>query len=542
MIKLILLLLLVSPFSIKAQEKSEQWIDLEWEAVQNSKGYDLELTEIIDQKKYPRGVFHSDTPNWSKEVPPGNYELRIRALDARKVPGQWGETIPVTVKFPAIQLLKPLQNENFVTNETDELNIHFQWNAVPGAKAYQFILTDSKYDIVLNETITTLEFNSKFNKIEDYKWTVLPLLSPENQIEKETIQSKKDIPFKNFSVRGEQLKSPWIEVQVVKDKGFIFRWKEIFRAQNYQYEIFKENADQELTSILKGDTKNKTQFVLPKKHVPEGRYIVSIKAVAKVFKESESSRILIQTDKNNLEVLNNESFKNFYSNRPLESSSIEFQFSYPTIDYSSSHFETDTLNEEKLRGMRLQGRWRKNISDSRYQNLLKFDYSEMANSNSAVSSYSISESIGKAILGPSVRFYYFGGIRLDNIPRLSANRLDNSESTDSFTVLGPEINLQFNYQWATNWSAEVRASLFMAFLGLSTPEGADLNPSASYDLEFKLLYSINEKFDFYTGINHSVHNLNSAATTGGTSLAMEGDVNKISFTSTCPIFGVEFYY
>ena len=102
------LIILIINFNLAlAADASARWIDLEWDDVTDAAAYEVSLSEIIEGAETSRGIFSTDSARWSKEVNPGNYNVRIRALDKRKVPGAWGEPIPVTIKQEEPQLLVP---------------------------------------------------------------------------------------------------------------------------------------------------------------------------------------------------------------------------------------------------------------------------------------------------------------------------------------------------------------------------------------------------------------------------------------------------
>ncbi|MGZ3789981.1 MAG: hypothetical protein ACXVLQ_15700 [Bacteriovorax sp.] len=523
--------------------KPTRWIDLEWDEVQGAKGYDIELFEVIDNKEYSRGSFHTESPHWSKETKPGNYNVKIRALDSRKVPGAWGEPIPVVIKLVPPTLLRPLQNEILPSSETDDLPVTFQWSHVPGALFYQFIVFDSNNKVVLNEIVKDIEVKRKISRIDNYKWYVLPMFSAEEKKAPQNFLSSTDenFPSKNFVIKGQMLKAPVIDVEIVRNRGFIFRWNEVFRADHYSFDVLKEEENKELKKILSAKN-SKRQLAIGKDKLSDGRYIINIKALARDYQDSPNARVIFKKEKDNFEVINNESLSKDSMNRPLEASSIEGQFGYPTFNYSSKHYETDTFNQETLRGIRLQGKWRKNISDNRYQNLFKFEIAQVADSNTATTFFAFSENIGRAFVFKDSRFYLAGGLRFDSTPLVYADRFDNKISSQNYKSIGPELNVQYNYRWSPIWSSELKTCFFSPVMGISSPDGSKLKPSMSYDAELKLLYTINGQFDFYTGFNHTDHSLKSTAITGGSSFALQGDVNEIKFTATYLIFGAEFFY
>ncbi|MDD4976538.1 MAG: hypothetical protein PHY93_19435, partial [Bacteriovorax sp.] len=300
-------------------DQPTRWIDLEWDEVPGAKGYDIELSEVIDQKEFSRGLFHTDTPHWAKEANPGKYNVKIRALDNRKVPGPWGETIPVVIRLVSPQLIRPLDNEILTTSEMNDLSITFQWGHVPGAIFYQLIVFNSKNIAVLDEVTKDIEVKYKISNIDNYKWYVLPMFAPEEKkapeeflanLSSNLLANKAEfLKEKKFAIKGQMLKAPVIEVEVIKKRGFLFRWNEVFRADNYSFEVFKVDELDEgksLRKILNG-TSSKRQIAIGKDKLPDGKYVIAIKAISHNYQDSENARVIIKSDKDHLEIISNES-------------------------------------------------------------------------------------------------------------------------------------------------------------------------------------------------------------------------------------------
>ena len=540
---LLFILLIFQTTIVFSADKTSRWIDLDWDEVPGAKGYDVELFEVIDQKNFSRGVFHTETPHWAKESNPGKYNIKMRALDSRKVPGPWGEALPFVVRLPSAQMIRPLNNEILTASEMNELLVTFQWSNVTGALFYQLVVFNSKNKVILNEITKDIEVKYKLSQIDNYKWYLFPMFSPNEKKDPEDFLSNKDENLKEkfFSIKGQILKTPVLDVEIIKKKGLLFRWNEVFRAETYLYEVFKEEDNKEVKKILNGSTK-KHQFAFGKNNLSDGKYIINIKATSSDYQDSESARVIFKIEKDSFEVTNNESINREASNRPLEASSLQGQFGYPSLQYTSRNFETDTTNDQLFRGVTIQGRWRKNISNLRYQNILKFEISQVADSATEVIFFNISETIGKDILIGQSHFYVAAGLRFDSTPFLKADMGNNTISKLSYKSTGPELNLQFNHHWNSFWSNELKSSLFFPLLGLSIPNGGKIKTSLNYELELKLVGTVSSLFDFYSGFNMTSHSIKTLAIVGGSGHALAGDVNEIKYTANYFTFGMEFFY
>jgi hypothetical protein len=188
------------------------------------------------------------------------------------------------------------------------------------------------------------------------------------------------------------------------------------------------------------------------------------------------------------------------------------------------------------------GKWEKSFSNNRFQNLIKFDISQIADTDTEAIFFSFSENIGKAFVFNQSQFLLAAGLRFDSTPLIYADRFQNIITSKSYLTLGPELNLKYNYRWNPLLSGEATTSFFSPMVGISSPDGSRLKSSLSYEAELKFRFTIHTLFDVYTGLNYTNHSFKSAAITGGTSVAVAGDINEINFTSTHLIFGAELFY
>ncbi len=523
-------------------EKTLRWIDIEWDEVPGARGYDIELFEVIDQKDYTRGLFHTDKPHWAKEAPAGKYTVKIRALDNRRVPGPWGESLPIMVKLSPPQLLKPLNNEVITNSDTEDLYVHFQWNEATGAALYQFILFNSKNQVIANLVSKEQEVKLNVSRIDTYKWFVLPLLSADEKKEPaEFLTNTNELATqKAFQIKGTPLISPVISIEVIQKKGMILKWEEIYRAENYNYEVFRDENN-ELKKVFSGNSK-KTIIAIPKDRITKGKYLIAIKAQALKYRDSEPARILIQSENDSIDILKNESQVRNNSSRSSEPSVLEAQFGYPNFKYNSKNYDLDTVNTESLRGVEVQGKWQKSFLNSRFFNAINFDLSQSADSNVSALSYGFSETIGLKFHFGKSTLELGTGPRIDSTPLLYADRFENKITKQYFLTLGPDFSFIYHYQFNDLWKILFKTHLSPMGLKLSSPDGSKLQSAINSATELRLNYTLNGFFDLYTGLKLVSHTLKTKALLNVGSFAQSSDINEVSFSSTHFIFGTQFFY
>lgn len=528
---IIILLLIVQ--NIFGETKSSRWIDLEWDEVENAKGYDVSLAEVIDGKEYPRGNFQTDIPHWSKEENPGKFLLRIRARDSRNVPGAWGEPIEFIVKNLNPILLFPNNSDSFVKDENKANEIKFQWSEVKGVNKYFFQLKNATGKIISkNETNNTFII-IPIKNIGEYTWDVKN--NPEDLFKSE----ENPTITKTFSIKGEKLKSPIIDINLNDSRGIIISWPEITRATSYSYSINSLN-DTNQNQILLSETK-KTTFGIPFSKIPQGKWFLSIKSMAKDYVESNDSRVIFNTIDNKTEIISNESItyeKNF---RALNSSKLSFAIGYPSSKFINKNYELDTLNSENLRGIAI------NLSLShafweKFNFYSSLEASQLANNNASINIYELKEQLR----------YFFGtrfinmqigiGAGYKSLPNLYSNRLETPKvvSSSTFSTLNAVSSFQLNLKWNENFENELYADIShsMSKIGDSNTFSASNDISAN----FKTIYNINSKFNINVNYYFKKMENRYKAITGGSSFAIDGDINTSQNKFSTIMFGSEFFY
>lgn len=537
-IYLFLFILFHSQISFAAvNEKPSRWIDIEWEEVPGAKGYDIELFEVIDQKEFSRGVFHTNDPHWAKEANPGKYNIKMRALDNRKVPGPWGEAIPFVIKLETAQLLRPLENEEIQKEEISKTKIIFQWSKVFGADDYVVKIYNSKNSVIKTENTKNNEVSIDLDEIGDYFWNVAPRTS--NEEEMNGIPDDK-LPKKKFSIRGEKLKSPVIEIDQRSPKGIIFKWQEVYRAEEYEVNISKVLEDKN-EIVLQQNTK-KNIYALARNKIPQDKWLLSVSSKSKNYKRSEEARVILKTEKNSTEIISNESIFKETNYRHPNKSYLGLQIGYPSIAYANKNYEKDTKNSQSLRGILIIGLSSLQINET-YNIYSTFSLGQFADSYAEVSPFSLSSGFRKVWGSSHLKFQTGLSLGISSTPMLFSNRLSTTSVTQKdFIAAYPEVNFQLNYKFTDHFEVEAQSRIDYSLLNLKSSVSGEINQTLNLNYYLKLIYNINSNFNFSGAFN--IYNLNNQtkAKTGSDSFALPGDVNESKLTSRYINFGVEYFY
>ena len=153
---------------VLAQIQSQRKVFLEWDAIARAVSYEIEITNIsLNQKN----IYKLQSNQWIGELPVGNYEFKIRALDKRGVSGSWSPAEKLQVRLAAVKILEPKSNQEFI-NAPEYLEIHFQWESLRAAKEYLINIYNEKEEIVFSKKTSDTSLQHKFESNFRYKWSI----------------------------------------------------------------------------------------------------------------------------------------------------------------------------------------------------------------------------------------------------------------------------------------------------------------------------------------------------------------------------------
>lgn len=144
-------------------------ISIEWEKVTGSTGYELELVRIRNGRREAPIAFKSEGTSWKQELPVGAYELRLRSIDDRGVPGDWGAPSPYVVHLPAPVMKLPLAGADIKpVPRARSHSVVVEWEPVPGSGRYFVEILNSKKRPVDRLTSESLSYTRELPVGSDY--------------------------------------------------------------------------------------------------------------------------------------------------------------------------------------------------------------------------------------------------------------------------------------------------------------------------------------------------------------------------------------
>ena len=186
-----------------AEDKPSQFskeVSIDWEAVDGAKFYEVELS-VLEKEDAKPTVTRVKTSSWTAKLPVGKYALRLRAFDARGVPGQWSDPQKFSIVRPSVILVRPQAGEKMVPDK-ESGKTHFEWKPYGEKAQYKLQLFDQSGKVTLEFKTGELHADVMVAKDGAYTCIITPLDKDGNEL------GSVDSKTTPFTVEGPQLMTP----------------------------------------------------------------------------------------------------------------------------------------------------------------------------------------------------------------------------------------------------------------------------------------------------------------------------------------------
>lgn len=209
---------------------SERAVGFSWGNTSEAQAFELEFS-LEGEDGYAviaDGLKAVNKPIFEGKLPPGDYQVRIRSLDQRGVPGPWGSPVDLVVPFAAVELLSPAANKKIkgATNTTSPVT--FKWKAVASAPGYQLKILDQQQKVVLNKTISEAKLTTELAVAKDYTWEVRVSDADDELGDAGTLRL--------FTLLGARLAKPEPQLDMVKGQRVV-SWAKVDFAELYTVKL-----------------------------------------------------------------------------------------------------------------------------------------------------------------------------------------------------------------------------------------------------------------------------------------------------------------
>ncbi len=280
-------------FPLPTWAQYKRTVTVEWEMIDGAAHYDVEWIKVpAAANEQPLRVQVSGKPSWSGPMAPGIYQMRIRALDRRKVPGDWSASEEFKVGLDPVQRHTPLDGSLIATAESEKENVRFQWSPVQGAEKYLFEIQSEDGSFHFSQETTTAEWTFALAVAQKYTWSVKAQASENIVSEKAQILS--------FSLMGKKLDTPIF--QEMDTLGMI-KWSRPSFAETFDIALSKkDSASDAWQPVEKIQASSQSQIRLKENWI-DGVYLIQVKAHSPLRESSDTAVAQFRVDDSNRQAI-----------------------------------------------------------------------------------------------------------------------------------------------------------------------------------------------------------------------------------------------
>ena len=482
--------------------------------------YEIELYEMLDGKDDLRIYEKARTrePDWSKQVPPGKYQFRLRGLDSREVPGEWSDYSLIDVRLPRPIYIHPLANDILKGIEDTEEKIVFEWKEVEGAAFYIFEIWN-KEGFRFQKKVYEHSLSHPLVVAKKYNWRVLPMISETDEIPPTVEEGGV-----SFFLQGKELNAPQVE-SAIKNQKLYFNWTRTVADESYEIEMFWLAKNNKWTRVSHNYNYLKTALVFQLSKL-SGEYRFTIRSHKEGHKESAYTFM-------EFEVRADKSFK-LHKQRSQATSDLKnsnpffysLGYEYLTINYESDSNERDTRLSTSLTGQKLIGEFAYQDFYSVWKHRLNIEVMKAAKLGQSKTLFEADYLLGQVIKWKYAYTELFGGLFYRDNLFIEADRFNNQFEFQTIPTLGPMISVRPMFVLNRRFDLGLDLKAFYNLFATSTPSNESVKATLSYKARLALTFHYKEETTWSLFSGYYMDSVSYKAGTGSGSIATPGSYNK----------------
>ncbi|GIL18845.1 MAG: hypothetical protein BroJett040_25960 [Oligoflexia bacterium] len=484
-----------------------RYINLEWEPIEGAISYDVEIKPIKNDTETKAVVHKVKGADWTGPLSPGNYTLKIRGRDKRKVPGPWGDVEQFTVGLEPVSIIYPKANSNIQSKDESKDKIAFNWTPLKGATKYVVEIQSEDEKIKIEETVKKPPFQVKLPVAQKFTWKVTAY-NDENF-------SSDSTSINPFILMGPQLSSPSIQSP---PNGFVreLNWSKPENAEAFEYALQKFDPKSKKWEPVEKNKTDKNQLGFGKEN-SGGKYKLAVRANANYRPSSKISEMQFNVVSGDRSPAAEETATIRESIDRTTGWFAIFSYLVTQISYKGENYDSSTGYAANIpSAMGGTGRVGAGyLAETTPWGFLGIvDYSGFY-IDSKVYNFASLEGNGiyRVNLGTRGELrHQFGGFYKD-LPYLSVQGATAS-TTEKVTAMGPHYGLEYWYAINSKFGFQANLHTYLSLISLKTPNGNKASPDLSYQLGLLGSYRLNRKMTGLGGYAYKVDSLSFDSTTG----------------------------
>ena len=450
-------------------------VNFEWETIENANSYELEIfqTGKKDAKKFS---FKIKEAAWNGRLSAGKYEMKLRAIDRRGVPGDWGAPTKFDVNLENVVLKFPAANASVNSKDTKEQEVNLQWNPVGGAEKYHFEISSDDGKFTKSEETDKTSYKLDLPVASRFTWKVLA--------KNKAGMVSDALSVSQFTLLATKVATPKIEKQ---ESDFVrqIKWSKPPFADRFDYALSrynKQNKKWELFSKGQDLTDSNLAF---DETAPGGEYKITVRAKSSLRQNSETTFEVFKVHDGTrspaaeYSALVRESIDRVNGWYAIAS------YLVTQINYSSIYQETQTgLSYSAVGGTgRVGVGWFSSVSPWGFLSILDLSGFNYNGTNLTFASLEVSSVYRKAIgelgeLRTQLGAYY------KEIPGTTGNAFSGTTSNNLVATVGPHVGLEYWHSINRKFGVQANMHLYLSMITMRTPNNQAIDPSPSTQVGF----------------------------------------------------------
>ena len=260
-------------------------LERDWAPVPHADFYEYQIATTADfSKNNIKESAKAKEPKLKIDLSPGNYHLRIRAIDGENGPGEWSATEEIRISDKRIRILKPMAGDQ-VKISSPKSRIIFSWDEFTGVDDYELHI--SKSDSTHKRIFITRATSFEVDGFGVGQWRAVLTSRKNGELVAES-------PPVNFGVlmqpfEGPQIVEPEEEGLITAYDRSLVRW--IRRMPGLQSEITIRRADASNLILNRVLVPEGSESVIPE--LPPGIYQITVRNFTDDSAESAEKSVTV---------------------------------------------------------------------------------------------------------------------------------------------------------------------------------------------------------------------------------------------------------